>query len=142
MPAVKLNDLNALKGGSSASGLVGSLNEGQQTIDKVKGIIDGVNSILTKINSMKPANQAPPVQNNTQQAQTFTKETMPIQQRAVIEVNEEKIMPLVNQLKSMIPEFYKEKSLKEILSMGDGNEQILKTFISQIIKETTFIKYS
>jgi len=141
MPAVKINDLNALKGGNAGSSFVNSLSEGQQSVDKIKGIIDGINSILTKVQGMKQ-NQTPQPQNNAPQAQHFQKETMPIQQRATIEVNEEKVSSLINQLKNSIPDFYKEKTLKEILQMGDGSEQILKTFIVQIIKETTFIKYS
>jgi len=141
MPAVKINDLNNLKGGSTGNNFLGSLSEGQQTVDKVKGIIDGINSILTKVQGMKQ-NQTPQPQNTVPQAQHFQKETMPIQQEAVIEVDENKVISLINQLKSNIPDFYKEKPLKELLQMGEGSEQIIKTFIVQIIKETTFIKYS
>lgn len=141
MPAVKINDLNTLKGGNTGSNFVNSLSEGQQSVDKIKGIIDGINSILTKVQGMKQG-QTPQPQNNAPQVQHFQKETMPIQQKASIEVNEEKVASLLNQLKSTIPEFYKEKPLKEILQMGEGSEQIIKTFIVQIIKETAFIKYS
>lgn len=140
MPAIKINDLNNLRGGSTGNNFLGSLSEGQQTVDKVKGIIEGINSILTKVQGMKQ-NQSPQPQNNSSPVQHFQKETMPVQQRAIIEVDEGKVVSFINQLKNSIPDFYKEKSLKEILQMGEGSEQILKTFVIQIIKETTFIKY-
>jgi hypothetical protein len=138
MPTVKLNDLNNLKGTSSS--FAGSLNEGQQTVDKVKDIINGINNILTKVQGFRPQQQTQAPQSTPAQVQNIPSD-MQITQRAIIDINDAKIISFLKELKNQIPDFYKEKPLKEILEMGEGNEQIIKAFVIQIIKETTSVRY-
>lgn len=116
------------------------MNEGQQTVDKVKDIINGINNILTKVQGFRPQQQTQAPQSTPAQVQNIPSD-MQITQRAIIDINDAKIISFLKELKNQIPDFYKEKPLKEILEMGEGNEQIIKAFVIQIIKETTSVRY-
>jgi len=136
MPAVKINDLNNLKGVNTS--LAGSLSEGQQTVDKIKDIVNGINNILGKVQGFKQ----PQAQQNHAPAQVQNiPSDMQVTQRAIIDINQDKVLSFIKEFKNQIPDVYKEKSLKELLELGEGNEQIIKTFVVQIIKETTSVRY-
>jgi len=137
MPTVKINDLNNLKGVNTS--LAGSLNEGQQTVDKIKDIVNGINNILGKVQSFKQP-QATQQNHTPAQVQNIPSD-MQVTQRAIIDINQDKVLSFIKEFKNQIPDFYKEKSLKELLELGEGNEQIIKTFVVQIIKETTSVRY-
>ena len=149
MPSVKINDLNNLKGAGNTS-FAGAMNEGQQTVDKVKEIVNGVNNILTKVQSFKEQAQTsvsqsqgnqnlPPTPTPTVNAPSDM--IISTSKRAVIEVKEDKIIPLVKEFFKEIDDGAKGQTLKEIIEKFEGNEQVIKAILIQLIKQTTSLKY-
>lgn len=141
MPAVKIDDLNGLKGSNPS--FMGSLNEGQQTVDKVKDIVNGINNILGKVQSFKQ--QANPQESKiptpTPTIKAPSDMVVSTSKRAIIEVNEDKIIPSVKEFLGGINEEAKKQSLGEVLAQMEGNEQMIKALIIQLIKQNTSIKY-
>lgn len=139
MPSVKINDLNSLKGSNTS--FIGSLNDGQQTVDKVKDIINGINNILTKVQGFKQQQPAPQNQTPTPIPQVKAPVDMQVSKRAIIEIKEDSLIPLIKEFLGGIDEEAKKKPLEEILSKFEGNEQIIKALLIQLIKQSTQIKY-
>lgn len=148
MPAIKINDLNNLRGAGNTS-FIGAMNEGQQTVDKVKDIINGINNILTKVQSFKQQSQASVEQ--SKQNNEYAKPTptpsinapsdMQLTKRAIIHIEEDKILPQIKEFISQLSEDAKNKTLDELLKKFDGNEQVVKSIIIQLIKQNTKISY-
>lgn len=139
MPSVKINDLNNLKGSNTS--FVGSLNEGQQTVDKVKDIINGINNILTKVQGFKQQQTTQQTQTPTPIPQIKAPVDMQVVKRAVIEVKEDTLIPLIKEFLGGIDEGSKKKTLEEILEKFEGNEHMIKAVLVQLIKQSTSIKY-
>lgn len=147
MPTVKLNDLNTLKGAGNTS-FAGAMNEGQQTVDKVKDIVNGINNILTKVQGFKQNAQASVEQ--SQQTQTpkptptpsiNSPSDMQTTKRAIVHIEEDKIIPQIKEFIKNLPEDAKEKKLSDFISQFEGNEQVVKAVTTQLIKQNTSIKY-
>lgn len=139
MPSVKINDLNALKGSNTS--FIGSLNEGQQTVDKVKDIINGINNILTKVQGFKQ--QQPAIQNQTPTPIPAVKspEDMQASKRAIVHIEEDRIIPQIREFIKQLPEDTKNKTLNDFIKQFEGNEQVIKAIVVQIIKQNTKISY-
>ena len=61
--------------------------------------------------------------------------------RAIIEVKEDQIIPSVKEFLGGINEEAKKQPLGEVLAQMEGNEQMIKALIIQLIKQNTSIKY-
>lgn len=147
MPTVKINDLNNLKGAGNTS-FTGAMNEGQQTVDKVKDIVNGINNILTKVQSFKQQSSASVEQSQNKEyakpspvPSINAPSDMQTTKRAIIFIEEDKIIPQIKEFISQLPEDTKNKNLGEFLKQFDGNEQVVKAIITQLIKQNTKISY-
>lgn len=138
--AINDNDLNKLAGRNNiASGINSSIDEGNQTIDKIKSIIEGVNSIFSKVETFKNKNQN---NQNIQDAQEVKQPTdMIIEKRAQLKINEEKIINFIKEFSNNIPEIIKEEKLNDLLEQSKGNENIIKSYLLTLIKEVTSLEY-
>lgn len=138
--AINDNDLNKLAGRNNiANGINSSIDEGNQTIDKIKSIIEGVNSIFSKVETFKNKNQN---NQNIQDAQEVKQPTdMIIEKRAQLKINEEKIINFIKDFSNNIPEIIKEEKLSDLLEQSKGNENIIKSYLLTLIKEVTSLEY-
>ncbi len=138
--AINDNDLNKLAGRNNiASGINSSIDEGNQTIDKIKSIIEGVNSIFSKVETFKNKNQN---NQNIQEAQEVKQPTdMIIEKRAQLKINEEKIINFIKEFSNNIPEIIKGEKLGDLLEQSKGNENIIKSYLLTLIKEVTSLEY-
>lgn len=139
MPKIKIEDLNSLKGSNPS--IMSSLNEGQQTVDKIKDIVNGINNILTKVQGFKQ--QQPEQQNKTPTPIPLIKapEDMQGNKRAIIHIEEDKIIPQIKEFIKDLPEETKAKTLNDFIKQFEGNEQIIKVVAVQLIKQNTKISY-
>ena len=145
--AINNNDLDKLAGKSTLPAKVGgAINEGTQTIDKVKSIVEGVASILNKVQQFKSQagagqpQQAPatPVNGNVPQSAPID---MQSNKRATIKIDDIKLMAMLKEFAKQIPEPFQEMPLKSIIERGEGNEQIIKSFLVPLIKQVTIVEY-
>jgi len=139
MPLIDDNFINKSKG-NFTSEIKSSLNEGQQTVDKVKDIVQGVNEILTKVQGFRQQakpNQQAPAQNIGQASST----PQDMQKQATLYINEGLLMNSVKEFFKGLPDGFKTKTINETLKELDGNEAIVQSVLVELIKKTTTIKY-
>lgn len=139
-----IDELNKLKGINTAPQQINkAVNDSDQTIDKVKSIVEGVAGILNKVSQFKgqiPQKQAeaPKVQENVPQHAPVD---MQQNKRAMIKIDDTKLMALLKQFSTQIPAPFLEMPLKDIIQQGEGNEQMINSFLSPLIKEVTSVEY-
>lgn len=139
------DDLNKLTGKSNIpKQIISSVNEGEQTIDKIKSIVDGVTQIFNKVEqfkgSVKPKNQEPQLifnENVPQYAPIDMQQT----KRASIKIDEIKLMAFIKEFSEKIPQPIKEMSLEALIKQGEGNEGVIKAYLLKLIKEVVSVEY-
>lgn len=138
--AINNDDLNKLVGKNNIPNkVVSSVNEGEQTIDKIKSIVDGVAQILNKVEQFKNNKISP--NNNQQEIKNLIPQDMQKNKRATIKINEDKLMNFIKEFSKQIPSPFLEMSLKELINQMNGNEQIIKSYLIKAIKEITTLEY-
>jgi hypothetical protein len=102
--------------------------------------VNGINNILTKVQGFR--------QQSVQSSPTATPipeikapEDMKTTKRAIIEVKEDNLIPLIKEFLGGINEEAKKQTLGEVLEKFNGNEQVVKSILVQLIKQSTQIKY-
>ncbi len=143
--AISNEDLNKLVGKNNfPKQVVSSVNEGEQTIDKIKSIVEGVSQIFNKVeqfrNSVKPKNQEPLQTFNGNVPQSAPVD-MQQSRRATIKIDEDKLMSFIKEFSKQIPEPFLEMSLGDLLKQGEGNEGIIKSYLTRAIKEVVSVEY-
>lgn len=142
--AVNNEDLNKLAGKNNfPKQVVSSVNEGEQTIDKIKSIVEGVAQIFNKVEQfkgqMKP-NQEPQRTFNGNVPQSAPID-MQSNKRATIKIDEDKLMSFIKEFSKQIPQPFQEMPLKSIIEQGEGNEGIIKAYLTRTIKEVVSVEY-
>jgi putative sterol carrier protein len=143
--AINNDDLNKLAGKNNfPKQVVSSVSEGEQTIDKIKSIVEGVAQIFNKVEqfkgSVKPKNQEPQQTFNGNVPQSAPVD-MQQSKRATIKIDEDKLMSFIKEFSKQIPEPFLEMSLGDLLKQGEGNEQTIKAYLTRTIKEVVSVEY-
>jgi len=143
--AISNEDLNKLVGKNNfPKQVVSSVNEGEQTIDKIKSIVEGVAQILNKVEQfkgqMKPKTQEPQQTFNGNVPQSAPVD-MQSHKRATIKIDEIKLMSFIKEFSKQIPEPFLEMSLNDLIKQMEGNEQVIKSYLIRAIKEVTSLEY-
>jgi hypothetical protein len=144
--AISNEDLNKLVGKNNfPKQVVSSVNEGEQTIDKIKSIVEGVAQILNKVEQFKGQAKPNSIQNQQKPVFENVPQSVPadMQQnkRATIKIDEIKLMSFIKEFSKQIPQPFLEMSLNDLIKQMEGNEQVIKSYLIRAIKEVTSLEY-
>lgn len=145
--AINNDDLDRLVGNNNfQKKAVKSIDEGDQTIDKVKSIVEGVATILNRVQSFKEKTEATKMQNVPEaKVMENVPQSAPVDmqsnKRGILKIDEIKLVEMIKTFGDKIPQPFQEMSLKDLLSEINGNENTIKSFAIPLIKEIASVEY-